>query len=120
MEAGASKQKHQAIQTDQLSFLNLKTVQSILSGPQVGAFCQIPGIFISGYRKLVIDSDILCVYLIYAKWIKFLKKLSKKISYVRTSCEAQNQANQHQLFITNSCTQKYKDTHEIKFYSTIV
>ena len=61
LEVKASKQKNQPIQTDQLTTETLKRFQSILSGPHVGAFCQIQDIFIGGYEKLEIISDFLCV-----------------------------------------------------------
>ena len=47
LKVNASKQKNQPIQTDQLTTETLKRFQSILSGPHVGAFCQIMDIFIS-------------------------------------------------------------------------
>ena len=43
----------------------LKRVESILSGPHSGAFCQIVDIFVSGFGKLNIDSDLLFVSLVY-------------------------------------------------------
>ena len=45
LEVIASKQKNQPIQTDQLTTETLRRLQSILSGPHVGAFCQINGYF---------------------------------------------------------------------------
>ena len=71
LELNASKQKNQPIQTDQLTTETLKRFQSILSGPHVGAFCQVMDIFISGYGKLEIDSDVLCVRFLYEEKIKF-------------------------------------------------
>ena len=71
LELNASKQKNQPIQTDQLTTETLKRFQSILSGPHVGAFCQVMNIFISGYGKLEIDSDVLCVRFLYEEKIKF-------------------------------------------------
>ena len=67
--------KNQPIQTDQLTTETLKRFQSILSGPHVGAFCQVMDIFISGYGKLEIDSDVLCVRFLYEEKIKFWKKI---------------------------------------------
>ena len=71
LEVNTSKQKNQPIQTEQLTTDTLKRFQSILSGPHVGAFCQIMEIFISGYGKLEIDSDVLCVRFLYEEKIKF-------------------------------------------------
>ena len=71
LKLNASKQKNQPIQTDQLTTETLKRFQSILSGPHVGAFCQVMDIFISGYGKLEIDSDVLCVRFLYEEKIKF-------------------------------------------------
>ena len=71
LEVNASKQKNQTIQTDQLTTENLKTFQSILSGPHIGAFCQIMDSFISVYGKLEIDSNVLCVRFLYEEKIKF-------------------------------------------------
>ena len=55
----------QKTQTDQFSSETLKRVESILSGPHSGAFCQIMDIFMSGFGKLNIDSDLLFVRLVY-------------------------------------------------------
>ena len=71
LEVNASKQKNQPIQTDQLTTETLKRFQSILSGPHAGAFCQIMTTFISGYGKLEIDSDVMCVRFLYEEKIKF-------------------------------------------------
>ena len=58
-------------QTDQFSSETLKRVESILSGPNSGAFCQIMDIFMSGFGKLNIDSDLLFVRLVYEEKIQF-------------------------------------------------
>ena len=58
-------------QTDQFSSETLKRVESILSGPHSGAFCQIMDIFMSGFGKLNIDSDLLFVRLVYEEKIQF-------------------------------------------------
>ena len=52
-------------QIDQFSSETLKRVESILSGPHSGAFCQIMDIIMSGFGKLNIDSDLLFVRLVY-------------------------------------------------------
>ena len=71
LEVNALTQKNQTIQTDQLTTETLKRFQLILSGPHVGAFCQIMDIFISGHGNLEIDSDVLCVRFLYDEKIKF-------------------------------------------------
>ena len=58
-------------QTDQFSSETLKRVEPILSGPHSGAFCQIMDIFIIGFGKLNIDSDLLFVRLVYDEKIQF-------------------------------------------------
>ena len=58
-------------QTDQFSSESLKRMESILSGPHSGAFCQIMDIFMSGFGKLNIDSDLLFVRLVYEEKIQF-------------------------------------------------
>ena len=57
--------------TDQFSSASLKRVESILSGPHSGAFCQIMDIFMSGFGKLNIDSDLLFVRLVHEEKIQF-------------------------------------------------
>ena len=52
-------------QTDQFSSETLRRVGSILSGPHSGAFFQIMDIFMSGFGKPNIDSDLLFVRLVY-------------------------------------------------------
>ena len=64
-------QSNQKNQTDQLTTETLKRFQSILSGPHAGAFCQTMDTFISGYGKLEINSDVLCVRFLYEEKIKF-------------------------------------------------
>ena len=71
LEVNASKQKNRPIQTDQLTTETLQRFQSVLSGPHVRAFCQIMDMFISGYGKLVIDFDVLCVRFLYEEKNKF-------------------------------------------------
>ena len=44
-----------------------------MSGPHSGA-CQIMEIFVSGYGKLNIDTDMLSVQIVYEEKIKFWKK----------------------------------------------
>ena len=58
-------------ETDRLSTETLKRFKNILYGPHAGAFCQIMDIFVSGYGKLDIDNDVLCVRLIFEEKIKF-------------------------------------------------
>ena len=58
-------------QTDQFSRETLKRVESILSGPHSGAFCQIMDIFMSDFGKLNIDSDLLFVRLVYEEKVQF-------------------------------------------------
>ena len=58
-------------QTDQFSSETLKRVESILSGPHSGAFCQVMDIFIIGFGNLNIDSDLLFVRLLYEEKIHF-------------------------------------------------
>ena len=79
-------------QTDQFSSETLKRVESILSGPHSGAFCQIMDIFMSGFGKLNIDSDLLFIRLVYEEKIQFKKKLFHNVSFVRASCEEQSES----------------------------
>ena len=65
------KTSNQQIQTDWLSAETLKRFENILYGPHAGAFCQIMDIFMSGYGKLNIDNDVLCVRLVFEEKIKF-------------------------------------------------
>ena len=65
------KTSNQQIQTDCLSTETLKRFENILYGPHAGAFCQIMDIFMSGYGKLNIDNDVLCVRLVFEEKIKF-------------------------------------------------
>ena len=67
----AEKTLNQQLQTDGLSTETLKRIENILYGPHAGAFCQIMDIFVSGYGKLDIDNDVLCVRLIFEEKIKF-------------------------------------------------
>ena len=61
-------------QTDQFSSETLKRVESILSGLHSGAFCQIKDIYMSGFGKLNIDSDLLFVRLVYGEKSSVFKK----------------------------------------------
>ena len=54
----------------------LRRVETILYGPHSGAFCQIMDIFMSGYGKLNIDSDLLSVRFVYEEKVKFWKKIN--------------------------------------------
>ena len=63
----AEKTLNQQMQTDWLSTETLKRFENILYGPHAGAFCQIMDIFVSGYGKLDIDNDVLCVRLVFEK-----------------------------------------------------
>ena len=67
----AEKTLNQQLQTDGLSTETLKRFENILYGPHAGAFCQIMDIFVSGYGKLDIDKDVLCVRLIFEEKVKF-------------------------------------------------
>ena len=58
-------------QTDQFSSETLKREESILSCSHSGDFCQIMDIFMSGFVKLNIDSDLLFVRLVYGEKIQF-------------------------------------------------
>ena len=112
---------NQQLQTDGLSTETLKRFENILYGPHAGAFCQIMDIFVSGYGKLDIDNDVLCVRLIFEEK-KILKKKfisQNHVSSVRASYEAQNVSNQHHsslqfLFHQRDSEQyKYKISHTI-------
>ena len=50
---------------------SLERFENTLYGLHAGAFCQIMEIFVSGYGKLDIDNDVLCVRLIFEEKIKF-------------------------------------------------
>ena len=52
------------VQTDCVNSETIRRVKNILSGPHSGAFCQIMDIFVSGYGKLNIDTDLLSVRLV--------------------------------------------------------
>ena len=62
---------HKQTQTDQICTETLKRIENILNGPQSGAFCKVMDIFVSGYGKLDIDSDLLSVRLVFEEKIKF-------------------------------------------------
>ena len=68
------KTSNQQMQTDWLSTETLKRFENILYGPHAGAFCQIMKIFMSGYGKLNIDNDVLCVRLVFEEKKSFEKK----------------------------------------------
>ena len=59
------------VQTDFVNSETIRRVENILSGPHSGAFCHIMDIFVSGYGKLNIDTDLLSVRLVYEEKIKF-------------------------------------------------
>ena len=59
------------VRTDFVNSETIRRVENILSGPHSGAFCQIMKIFVSGYGKLNIDTDLLSVRLVYEEKIKF-------------------------------------------------
>ena len=67
------------IQTDFVNSETLRRVETILYGPHSGAFCQIMDIFLSGYGKLNIDSDLLSVRFVYEEKVKFWKKINFSI-----------------------------------------
>ena len=79
-------------QTEQFSSETLKRVESILSGPHSGAFCQIIDIFMSGFGKLNIDSDLPFVRLVYEEKTQIKKNLFHNVSFVRASCEEQSES----------------------------
>ena len=70
----AERTLNQQLQTDRIPTETLKRFENILYGPHSGAFCQIMDIFVSGYGKLDIDNDVLCVRLVFEEKIKFWKK----------------------------------------------
>ena len=59
------------VQTDFVNCEIIRRVENIWSGPHSGAFRQIMDIFVSGYGKLNIDTDLLSVRLVYEEKIKF-------------------------------------------------
>ena len=58
-------------QTDFVNSETLRTGKTILYGPHSGAFCQITDVFVSGYGKLNIDSDLLSIRFVYEEKVKF-------------------------------------------------
>ena len=62
---------HEQTQTDQICTETLKGVENILSGPHSGAFCKVMDIFVIGYGKLDIDSELLFVRLVFEEQFKF-------------------------------------------------
>ena len=59
------------VQTDFVNSETIRRIENILSGPHSGAFCQIMDLFVSGYGKLKIDTDLLSVRLVYEEKINF-------------------------------------------------
>ena len=66
-----SRPPSKQVQTDFVISEIIQRVENILSGPHSGAFCQFMDIFVSGYGKLNIDTDLLSVRLVYEEKIKF-------------------------------------------------
>ena len=62
------------IRIDFVNSETLRRVETIFYVPNSGAFCQIVDIFMSGYGKLNIDSDLLVVRFVYEEKVKFWKK----------------------------------------------
>ena len=58
-------------QTEKLCSETLKRVEQILCGPHFGASCQVMNIFVSGYGKLDVDSELLSVRLVFEENINF-------------------------------------------------
>ena len=73
-------------QTDFVNSETLRRVETILYGPHSGAFCQIMDIFVSGYGKVNIDSDLLSVRLVHFIIVIVYKFLSSenKMSNIKT------------------------------------
>ena len=117
----AQKTLNQQLQTDRLSTETLKRFENILYGPHAGAFCQIMDLFVSGYGKLDIDNDVLCVRLIFEEKIKFWKKFisPNHVSSVRASYEAQNVSNQHHSSLQFLFHQKVSEQYKYKISHTI-
>ena len=65
----AERTLNQQLQTDRISTETIKRFENILYGPHSGFFCRIMDIFVSGYGKLDIDNDVLCVRLVFEKKI---------------------------------------------------
>ena len=62
---------HEQTQTDQICTETLKRVENIFNGPHSGAVCKIIDIFVSGYGKLDIDSELLFFRLVFEGKNKF-------------------------------------------------
>ena len=62
---------HEQTQTDQNCTETLKRVENILNGPHSDAFYKVMDLFVSGYGKLYIDSELLFVRLVFEEKIKF-------------------------------------------------
>ena len=62
---------HEQTQTDQICTETLKRVENILNQSQFGVFCKVMDIFVSGYGKLDIDSELLFVRLVFEEKIEF-------------------------------------------------
>ena len=93
----AEKTLNQQLQNDRKLTETLKRFENILYGPHSDAFCQIMDIFVSGYWKLDIDKDVLCVRLIFEEKIKFWEEFisSNHAGSVRASYKAQIISFQH-------------------------
>ena len=66
----AERTLNQQLKTNRISTETLKRFENFLHGSH-SAFCQILDIFVSGYEKLDIDKDVLCVRLVFEEKIKF-------------------------------------------------
>ena len=69
--SSAKRPPSKQVQTDFVNSETLRRVETILYGPHSGAFCQIMDIFMSGYGKLNIYSDLLSVRFVYEEKVKF-------------------------------------------------
>ena len=117
----AEKTLNQQMQTDCLSIETLKRFENLLYGPHAAAFCQIIDIFVSGYGKLDIDNDVLCVRLVFEEKNKIKKKIDvdTKVSNVRASYEAQNVSNQHHSSLQIVFHQRGNEQYKCKISHTI-
>ena len=67
-------QRPSSIETSSNRFVyseTIRRVENVFSGSHSGAFFQIMDIFVSGYGKLTIDTDLLSVCFLYVEKIKF-------------------------------------------------
>ena len=62
---------YQQMQTDEICTLTLKRVENILSGLNSGDFCKVMNIFVSGYRKIGSDSELVFFVLYLEKKLNF-------------------------------------------------